>query len=187
MSIKPEDYVELVESIARSIKRRLPDSVQVEDLIAAGSFGLIDAASRYDPRRKTKFTTFATPRIRGAILDELRRMDWVPRLVRQRGEEPTYMTNFSDLMNQSPDDDEDSDEFVIEDPSKDIRDKIDLKQRLDAAINQLQPKYQQAVRLYYFDGLTLKEAAKHLGITESRACQIVNKAVPQLKRILESE
>jgi len=176
--------MKLVESIARSIKRRLPDSVQVEDLMAAGSFGLIDAASRYDPGRKTKFETFAVPRIRGAILDELRKMDWVPRLVRQRGEEPIYMTNFSDLMAHISDEEDEEETFVIEDPKEDFRDQVDIAQRLDAAIKLLKPRYGEAVKLYYIQGYTLAQVARWMGTTESRICQIIKKAIPQLRRSL---
>ena len=63
---------------------KLPDKVELDDLISAGIFGLMDAIDAFDPERGVKFETYCTPRIRGAILDELRSMDWVPRLVRSR-------------------------------------------------------------------------------------------------------
>ncbi len=79
-----EKYLHLVRYNAERIYARLPDEVDLEDLMSAGLFGLMDAIDAFDLERKVKFETYCAPRIRGAILDELRSMDWVPRLVRQR-------------------------------------------------------------------------------------------------------
>ena len=79
-----EAYLPIVKYTAERICVKLPDKVEVDDLISAGIFGLMDAIDAFDPDRKVKFETYCTPRIRGAILDELRNMDWVPRLVRSR-------------------------------------------------------------------------------------------------------
>ena len=185
LSIKPEDYLHVVKMIARQMKRALPAQVDVEDLESAGYFGLIDAAKRYDPGRKTKFETFASIRIRGAILDELRRLDWVPRLVRQRKEEPIGMTGFSDIASGLPTEDEDDAEFIIEDPTEDLRINLEVRLKLEDAISVLKPKYQEAVRLYYFDGWTLRETAGYMNTTESRVCQILKRAIPILRKELE--
>ena len=77
-----EAYLPLVKCIAERIRSKLPSSVQLEDLVSAGVFGLMDAITRYDLGRDVKFETYCSTRIRGAILDELRKLDWVPRLVR---------------------------------------------------------------------------------------------------------
>ena len=79
-----EKFLPLVRYNAERIYARLPDEVDIEDLMSAGLFGLMDAIDAYDLERKVKFETYCAPRIRGAILDELRSMDWVPRLVRHR-------------------------------------------------------------------------------------------------------
>ncbi|MFO0831279.1 MAG: FliA/WhiG family RNA polymerase sigma factor [Phycisphaerales bacterium] len=79
-----EKFLPLVRYNAERIHTRLPDEVDVEDLMSAGVFGLMDAIDAFDLERKVKFETYCAPRIRGAILDELRSMDWVPRLVRHR-------------------------------------------------------------------------------------------------------
>jgi len=79
-----EQYLHLVKYNAERIYAKLPDEVNLDDLISAGVFGLIDAINAYDLSRGVKFETYCAPRIRGAILDELRSMDWVPRLVRSR-------------------------------------------------------------------------------------------------------
>ncbi len=79
-----ERFLPLVRFNAERVHQRLPDEVDVEDLMSAGMFGLMDAIDAYDLSREVKFETFSAARIRGAILDELRSMDWVPRLVRHR-------------------------------------------------------------------------------------------------------
>lgn len=79
-----ENYLPIVKYSAERLRTKLPDEVDVDDLISAGIFGLMDALKAFDPKRGVKFETYCAPRIRGAILDELRAMDWVPRLVRSR-------------------------------------------------------------------------------------------------------
>tara|TARA_Y100001933_G_scaffold255882_1_gene299661 strand:- start:52 stop:903 length:852 start_codon:yes stop_codon:yes gene_type:complete len=79
-----EKFLHLVRYNAERIYARLPDEVDIEDLMSVGLFGLMDAIDKYDLTREVKFETFCAPRISGAILDELRSMDWVPRLVRHR-------------------------------------------------------------------------------------------------------
>jgi RNA polymerase sigma factor for flagellar operon FliA len=79
-----ERYIPLVKYNAERIWARLPDGVDLDDLISAGIFGLMDAIESFDLERGVKFETYCVPRIRGAMLDELRTMDWVPRLVRSK-------------------------------------------------------------------------------------------------------
>src|SRR5689334_18388424 len=79
-----EHYLPLVKYNAERIWARLPDGVDLDDLISAGIFGLMDAIEAFDLERGVKFETYCVPRIRGAMLDELRTMDWVPRLVRSK-------------------------------------------------------------------------------------------------------
>ena len=81
-----ENYLPIVRYNAERIAAKLPDEVDTDDLISAGIFGLMDAISAFDVSRGVKFETYCAPRIRGAILDELRMMDWVPRLVRTRSQ-----------------------------------------------------------------------------------------------------
>jgi RNA polymerase sigma factor for flagellar operon FliA len=79
-----EKYLHLVRFNAERLHTRLPDEVDVEDLMSAGIFGLMDAIDAFDLDKKVKFETYCASRVRGAMLDELRSMDWVPRLVRHR-------------------------------------------------------------------------------------------------------
>lgn len=75
-------YLPLVHHTAERLHARLPREVEFDDLFSAGVFGLLEAIEAYDLDRQVKFETYCLPRIRGAILDELRSWDWVPRLVR---------------------------------------------------------------------------------------------------------
>jgi RNA polymerase sigma factor for flagellar operon FliA len=77
-------YAPLVKYVAGRLGSGLPSHVDESDLVSYGLLGLIDAIERYDPDRDVKFETYAIQRIRGAIIDELRSMDWVPRSVRSR-------------------------------------------------------------------------------------------------------
>src|SRR5437667_9337085 len=79
-----ERYLPLVKYNAERIWARLPEGVELDDLVSAGVFGLMDAIEAFDLDRGVKFETYCVPRIRGAMLDELRTMDWVPRLVRSK-------------------------------------------------------------------------------------------------------
>lgn len=79
-----EKYMPLVRYNAERIWNRLPDGVELDDLSSSGVFGLLDAIEAFDLERGVKFETYCVPRIRGAMLDELRTMDWVPRLVRSK-------------------------------------------------------------------------------------------------------
>jgi RNA polymerase sigma factor FliA len=76
-----EDYADLVKRIAQHMVARMPSSVQVEDLIQSGMIGLIEASRKYDSSKGASFETYAGIRIRGAIVDEIRKGDWVPRSV----------------------------------------------------------------------------------------------------------
>src|SRR5262249_24593810 len=79
-----ETYLPMVKYNAERIWQLLHDGVDLDDLISAGIFGLMDAIEAFDLERGVKFETYCVPRIRGAMLDELRTMDWVPRLVRSK-------------------------------------------------------------------------------------------------------
>ena len=80
-------YAPLVKYVASRVATGLPASVEQADLVSYGVFGLIDALHKFEPGRGNKFETYAIPRIKGAIIDELRAMDWVPRSVRFKARE----------------------------------------------------------------------------------------------------
>jgi RNA polymerase sigma factor FliA len=78
------EYAPLIKYIAQKIASRLPSNIELDDLISCGVIGLMDAIEKFDPSRDNKFKTYAEFRVRGAILDELRAQDWVPRSVREK-------------------------------------------------------------------------------------------------------
>jgi RNA polymerase sigma factor FliA len=80
-------YAPLVKYVASRVATGLPASVEQADLVSYGMFGLIDALTKFEPGRGNKFETYAIPRIKGAIIDELRAMDWVPRSIRFKARE----------------------------------------------------------------------------------------------------
>jgi RNA polymerase sigma factor FliA len=80
-------YAPLVKYVAGKVAASMPNTVEFEDLVGFGVFGLLDAIEKFDPDKNVKFKTYAVTRIRGAIFDELRSIDWVPRSVRQKTKE----------------------------------------------------------------------------------------------------
>jgi RNA polymerase sigma factor for flagellar operon FliA len=100
-------YSPLVKFVAGRVGAGLPNSVDPGDLVSAGVFGLIDAVERFDKARGVKFETFAVPRIRGAVFDGLRSLDWVPRSVRSRAREvESAFTELEGRMGRAPTDEE---------------------------------------------------------------------------------
>ena len=92
-----EQYFSIVKYNAQRVWARLPDGVEIDDLISAGVFGLIEAIKAFDLSRGVKFETYSVPRIRGAMLDELRATDWVPRLVRSKATKLAEATKQLDI------------------------------------------------------------------------------------------
>jgi RNA polymerase sigma factor for flagellar operon FliA len=110
-----EHYLTIVKYTAERIYSKLPDKVELDDLISAGIFGLMDAIDAFDQGRGVKFETYCSPRIRGAILDELRSMDWVPRLVRARAHQLERATRTLEAhLGRVPTEDETAVELGVE-------------------------------------------------------------------------
>jgi len=80
-------YAPLVKYVAGKVAMGMPQNIEFEDLVSYGIFGLIDAITKYDPNRGIKFKTYAMTRIRGAMFDELRSIDWIPRSIRQKAKQ----------------------------------------------------------------------------------------------------
>lgn len=102
-----EYYIPLVKYTAERVRSRLPRYVDINDLINAGVFGLMDSISKFDMDRGTRFEPYCVMRIRGAIIDELRNADWVPRLTRTRANKLEKVYNqLSDKLQREPTDEE---------------------------------------------------------------------------------
>jgi len=112
-----EIYLPLVRYNGERIWSRLPEGVELDDLISAGVFGLMDAIEAFDLSRGVKFETYCVPRIRGAMLDELRTMDWVPRLVRSKASKLNEATkNLEAKLGRQPTENELAEELGISVP-----------------------------------------------------------------------
>jgi len=102
-----ENYMGLVEHNAWRMVKRLSDKVEKDELVSAGVFGLIDAVEKYDPSRKARFETYCATRVRGAMIDWVREMDWVPRTVRKRGHKiESVVSSLEQELKRSPVEDE---------------------------------------------------------------------------------
>ncbi|MCX5906024.1 MAG: FliA/WhiG family RNA polymerase sigma factor, partial [Deltaproteobacteria bacterium] len=204
-------YAPLIKYIAHRLAMRLPPHISCESLISAGVIGLMDALNKYDPEKNVQFKTYAEFRIRGAMLDELRAMDWVPRSIRQKATqlEKTYLS--LERKNGGPVEDEvrgvplldienirhkisqlQEDDFLSlivdereNDPAR-LFSLGELKKVLVQAIDDLSPKEKTVIALYYYDELTLKEIGKVMGFTESRICQIHTKSILKLRAKIQS-
>jgi RNA polymerase sigma factor for flagellar operon FliA len=108
------NYSPLVKFVAGRVATNLPHTVESADLISYGMFGLIDAIEKFDPAREIKFETYAISRIRGAIIDELRSLDWVPRSVRARARDiERAIVALEGRLRRTPEDQEVADELGI--------------------------------------------------------------------------
>lgn len=204
------EHLPLVRSIAFGVSRRLPANVDVDDLISAGTEGLLTAVRRYDALRCPHFEAYASGRIRGAIYDELRGYDFLTRYGRDRTREiarvvgrhetrsgraptegeiadslgislPKYQRLAAALWRRS----EASDEAASDATQETGLLARELKARLAHAITTLPARTQRAVLLYYRDGCRQHEIGKVLGVTESRVCQILGRAALQLRALLD--
>ncbi len=219
-------YAPLVKYVAGRVGVGLPPNIEQADLVSYGIFGLIDAIEKFDIHRAIKFETYAISRIRGAIIDELRAIDWIPRSVRYKAREverayaalegelrrtPTEaevaqrlgiglddlhqifsqvsyvnVVALDELLSVGG---EKGDKLSLVDTLEDTKaedpvtafEAEETKFLLAQAINQLPEREKIVVTLYYYEGLTLAEIGKVLGVTESRICQMHTKAVLQLR------
>jgi RNA polymerase sigma factor for flagellar operon FliA len=102
-----ELYAPLVKYVAGRLAMHMPSNVELEDLESYGAFGLLDAVDKFDPERDVKFETYATTRIRGAILDGLRAADWVPRSTRAKAKAlESTIRELTNMLGRMPTDDE---------------------------------------------------------------------------------
>jgi len=224
------NYSPLVKYVAGRLSSSLPQTVDTADLISYGIFGLIDAIEKFDLERGIKFETYAIARIKGAIIDELRAMDWVPRSVRARARqvENAYIA-LENKNRRVPSDEEVAEELGIsnkelqaiftklsytsvisfeelwvggdrddrQSAAGSIRDdraedpvgafeSVEIKDILAGAIDHLPEREKTVIALYYYEGLTLKEIGRVLGVTESRVSQLHTKAVLRLRARLHA-
>jgi RNA polymerase sigma factor FliA len=205
------EHADAARRIALRMARRCPDWIAREDLIAAGMVGLIEAADRYDGSREEPFLAFAEHRIRGAVLDELRRGDIMPRRVRQLarkiaaaikelekdGEVATdqriadalgvsvdhYRACLAELVHVelSPLDGEER-TLIANDLAPDVvAGRHQALRQVRAALDTLEPRDVTILGLHYVEDLTYQEIADTLRVTPSRVCQLLWRAVERVR------
>ena len=206
-------YAPLVKYVAGRLRTRMPDSVDPDDLVSDGVLGLMDAIERFEPARGLSFQTFAVPRIRGAIIDGMRSMDFVPRSVRDklravhraqvvleerlgRVPEDTEVARevgipvqqLRDLSRQANSNHANLDDFDLADElsgaAEHTVEQGDTNASLMRVVDQLAERDQVIIALYYFEGLTLAEIGQVLGVTESRVSQVHRRATTTLREKL---
>lgn len=186
--LRPEDQVSdhmpLVYAIARKIARRMPSHVDVDDLAQYGALGLLDALEKFEPGKGVKFGSYASHRIRGAILDGLRSEDWLPRKARDMADvdpdSAPRMHLVADVAEQTAPDD----------PATAVvnRDRIEsMKHRLAEALSTLDERSTLILIGVYARGETLETVGLALGFTASRATQLHRLAMVDLAQALGGE
>ena len=207
------DHLDYVRQICGTLAVRLPDGVDLQNLQAAGVVGLIEAAQNFDPTRGVAFKTFSYPRIRGAIVDEIRRnsplsqkvMQAVGR-VRQTMDQldaPATPETIADAAGMSIDDVEDclaairvafpqrwDDRLGVASNERQPEHDLEFEERkrvLADAIEELPERERLVITLYYLEELRLKEIGEILEISESRVSRILSRAELKLREICRQQ
>ena len=171
-----ERYLALARALSRRIRMINSPLADDDDLASAAVLGLIDAVDRFEPGRGVPFEAYASLRIRGAIIDELRRTG--ERSRSDAGDAPR-MLSLDGLV------EEDWMAFLATDDGVDARfDAEDLRRRVEGALGSLPPRQREVLARYYNESLTLREAGARMGISEARACQLHVRAIFNLRRAL---
>lgn len=205
-------WAHLIDRVARRISARTANTVQPGDLWSVGALGLLDAYHRFDPARAVKFESFAEHRIRGAMIDELREMDHLPRRMRAEADRVRKArAHLGNTLGREPTTDELAAHLglAVEDvetleavsapaaplvpelpvPSLDSLqderlDHAERVGRMTKAIETLTPRLQTVLSLHYVEGFTYKEIAGALQVSEARVCQLHGEAVKKLQAVL---
>jgi RNA polymerase sigma factor for flagellar operon FliA len=178
------EFMPLVHQVVARLLRRLPPNVQREDLVAAGSYGLIDAL-RKSPDRGPAFEWYARIRIRGAAVDELRSQDWLTRRARSRVTKAqadgsgrgAAVVGFDDLPEAQ------ANAFADEStPTPDAQiERCMERVALKRAVAELPQREANIVSWYYFDEVPFKVIAVRLGVSEPRVSQLHSRAMGMLR------
>ena len=175
-------YIKLVYYVIHHSKFININILDERDYLQYGIEGLSEAIDRFDPEYGTKFETYAIKRIRGKIIDELRKLQKKPRVFNSANDEVIY-TNIP-LSHTSDDEEGYSLEEIIPNDSilpDESLEKQEMKEFLIAAINKLPERDRQIISLYYYENLGYKEIAQVLNITVSRVSQVHTRIIESLK------
>ncbi len=155
-----EKYAPLVKKIAYHMSARLPAEIHIDDIIQSGLIGLLDAGKHYDPRQGAQFETYATIRIRGAILDEVRRTDWAPKSVHKKARD--LSATIQEIERRT---------------GRDARD-VEVAQEMGISLNDYYKilKDSSACRMLSFDDLGTDDT-QSLGIFEDRQSSVMEEVL----------
>jgi RNA polymerase sigma factor FliA len=173
-----ERYLPLARTLSRRVRAGGTPITDSDDLASAAFLGLIDAVDRFEPGRGVPFEAYASLRIRGAMIDELRRTG-----ERSRNADPEDQPRTVSLDTLLEGDWRES-PSVMEDGVDAPFELEDLRWRVQGALEGLPPRQREVLARYYADSLTLREAGQRMGISEARACQLHGRAIVNLRRAL---
>jgi len=207
-----EKYQSLVERVARRLVWRTGLQSAYDDFWSAGALALLEAGRRYDPAKGASFATFAEHRVRGAMIDELRNMDHLPRRLRNRtddvakakhkleeklGREPTVdeiaaeleldideVAGIAALMEPHLPLDSVLHKVTSEDDSDAALERAEMVKRLTRALQALPERLRMVLALHYDEDLTYREIAKLLQVSEPRVCQLHGDALKRLREAM---
>jgi RNA polymerase sigma factor for flagellar operon FliA len=181
-SVEVTAYMHLVRATVAQFLKRLPSTVQRDDLLSAGAIGLADALAKHRGERGPKFEWYARVRIRGAIFDELRRQDWLSRHERAR------------VAGSSPDgvgptmvaiDDVGESLLAVDTRNDDLIERRSAQLELWRGVARLPPRERTIVELHYGSGVQFNELAKKLGVSAPRISQLHARAILMLREIVQ--
>ena len=210
-----EKYQSLIERIARRMVWRTGMHSAYDDLWSAGALALLEAGHRYDPAKGASFATFAEHRVRGAMLDELRSMDHLPRRLRNRTDDIAKAKHkLEEKLGREATVDEIAEEMDLEidevagiaalmephlpldsvlhrvlsqDDSDASLERAETVKRLTRAIETLPERLRMVLGLHYDEDLTYREIAKLMNVSEPRVCQLHGDALKKLREQMPAE
>ena len=177
-SLLIERYLPLARGLSRRVRTTETPVTDSDDMASAAFLGLIDAVDRFEPGRGVPFEAYARLRIRGAMIDELRRTSERSRSATP--EEQPRMMSLDGIL-----DDGRTDMLPVGDGGLDDGfEREDLRGRVQVALDTLPVRQREVLTRYYKDELTLRQAGAQMGISEARACQLRGRAIVNLRRAL---
>jgi RNA polymerase sigma factor for flagellar operon FliA len=188
-------YMGIVHQTVSGFLRRLPPNVLREDLVAAGTYGLMDSLRKHEGGEDPAFECYIRIRIRGAILDELRAQDWLPRRTRwavsgkskptrASANAPTTILGFDDVPA------DDAALSLADECAPSPADAVEAafrKRAVADAVGRLPQRERTIVQLHYYGGVKFKDIGVRLGVSEPRVSQLHSRAMAQLKCLLGTE
>ena len=191
------EYAQLVRLVAGRLSMYLGHNVEYDDLVSYGIFGLIDAIDKFNLEKNVKFETYASLRIRGAILDQIRKMDWIPRTVRQRQRKIDEAIKNIELRTGKTANDADlakelsisEDELCSWQSQLKVTNVVSLDEFDESGpepvmLDNLTEKERRVIELYYYEDLTLKEISNILEVSESRVSQLHTKGLIKMRKVM---